>query len=154
MCMSINKSYFSTVGLTVSTSTMTLSEQTDRARQGLTDHTAQSKTSHSKLDRNSTTRCENWRCMSMSSCRWTSCFKGINSDQAHTQSQISYKITVTHPTARTQDISTCRPSSARVYGSSTRGSLLVLLHRSILFTQDACSAVVHICQHNIHLWNA
>jgi hypothetical protein len=34
--------------------TTKLSEQTDRVRQGLTEHTAQSKTSHSKAERNST----------------------------------------------------------------------------------------------------
>jgi hypothetical protein len=59
-------------------------------------------------------------------------------------------MSATHPTARTQDISTCRPFSAGVNGSLTRGSLLFLLHRSILLKQDACSAVVQICHHNIH----
>ena len=54
-------------------------------------------------------------------------------------------MSVTHPTARAQDISTCRPSLAGANGSSTRGSLLFLLHRSIRLKQDACSAVVHIC---------
>jgi len=33
-------------------------------------------------------------------------------------------------------------------GSSTRGSLMFILHRSILLTQDACSPLVHICHHN------
>ena len=53
-------------------------------------------------------------------------------------------MSVTHPTARTQDISTLRPFSADANGSSTPSSLLFLLHRSILLTQDACSAVVLI----------
>ena len=54
---------------------------------------------------------------------------------------------LTHPTARKQDISTCRPFSAGANGSSTRGSLLFLLHRSILLKQDARFPVVHICHH-------
>ena len=83
----------------------------------------------------------------MSSCGWTSCFNGVNTDQAHTHSHFSYTMSVTHPTARTQDISTCRPSLAGVNGSSTRGSLLFLLHRSILLKEDACSPLVHICHH-------
>jgi len=82
----------------------------------------------------------------MSSCGRTSCFKGVNSDQAHTHSNFSYSMSVTHPTARTQDISTCCPSLAGVNGS-TRGSHLFLLHRSILLKQDACSPLVHICHH-------
>ena len=54
--MSINNSYFSTVGQLHSLQPTTkLSEQTDSVRQGLTEHTAQSKTSHSKVERNSTT---------------------------------------------------------------------------------------------------
>ena len=40
--------------------------------------------------------------------------------------------------------------SAAVNGSSTRGSLLFILHCSILLKRDACSAVVRIGQHNIH----
>jgi hypothetical protein len=59
-------------------------------------------------------------------------------------------MSVSHPIARTQDISTCRPFSASANGSSTPGSLLFLLHRSILLKQDACYPVVHICQHSIH----
>ena len=51
--MSINKSYFSNVGLSLQPTTK-VSEQTDHVRQGLTEHTAQSKTSHSKAQRNST----------------------------------------------------------------------------------------------------
>ena len=60
MCMAINKSYFSTVGPTQS-STYKETDQTDLVRQGLTQHTAQSKTSHSKVEipPTYTTDCEN-----------------------------------------------------------------------------------------------
>ena len=85
--------------------------------------------------------------MSVSSCGWTTYFNGVNSDQALTHSHFSYEGSVTHPTARTQDISTCPPSSASANVASTQGSLLFLLHRTILLTQDACSPLVHIC-HN------
>jgi len=54
-------------------------------------------------------------------------------------------MSVTHPTARTQDISTCRPFSAGANGSSTQGSLLFLIHRSILLKHDARYPVVHSC---------
>ena len=84
----------------------------------------------------------------MSGCGWTSCFKGVNSYQAHTHipsAHFSFTMSMTHPTARTQDISTWRLFSAGANGSSTWGSLLLLQHRSILWKQDACSPVVHIC---------
>jgi len=85
--------------------------------------------------------------MSVSSCGWTTYFNGVNSDQALTHSHFSYEGSVTHPTARTQDISRRRPSSASVNVSPTQGSLLFLLYRYILLTQDACSPLVHICHH-------
>ena len=56
-------------------------------------------------------------------------------------------MSVTHPTTGTHDISTCRPFSADANGfASTRGSLLFLVHRSILLKQDGCSPVVQISQ--------
>jgi len=87
--------------------------------------------------------------MSMSCCGWTSCFKAVNSDQAHTHSpaHFSYTMPVTHPTARTQDISACRPFSAGANGSSTPCGLLFLIHRTILLKHDARYPVVHICHH-------
>jgi len=89
--------------------------------------------------------------MSMFCCGWTSCFKAVNSDHAnthtHSPAHFSYTMSVTHPSARTQDISACRNFSAGANGSSTQGSLLFLLHRSILLKHDACYPVVHVCHH-------
>jgi hypothetical protein len=56
-------------------------------------------------------------------------------------------MSVTHPTTRTQDISTSSPFSAGTDGSPTQGSLLFLLHSSIPLKQDACSPVAQISQH-------
>jgi hypothetical protein len=131
---------------------MTQSEQTDRARQGLTEHTAQSKTSLSKVERNSThTHHWLWKLkMNVHVLLWLELMyqgskfrSGTHTPKAH----FSYTRSVTHPTARTQDNSTCLPFPAGANGFSTRGSLLFLLHRSIPLTQVACSPMVHICHH-------
>ena len=53
MCMSINHTS-ALLDLHSLPLTTKLSEQMDRVRRGLTEHTAQSKTSHSKVERNST----------------------------------------------------------------------------------------------------
>ena len=80
------KSYFSTVGLTVSNLNETV--WTNRPCKTGTYWTHSPKEDFTfKAERNSTHihhRLWNWRYMSMSSYGWTSCFKAVNSDQAHT----------------------------------------------------------------------
>jgi hypothetical protein len=130
---------------------MKLSEQTDRVRQGLTEHTARSKTSHSKIERSSNQIQHSLRKLKthVRVMLWLDLmFQGsIFRSGTHTHSHFPYTMSVTHPTARMQDISTSHPFSAAVNGSSMPGSLVFQPHRSILLKQDACSPVAHICQH-------
>ena len=54
-------------------------------------------------------------------------------------------MSVTHPTTRTQDISTCRPFRAGANCSSTQGNILFLLNSSILLKHNECSPAVPLC---------
>jgi hypothetical protein len=133
---------------------MKLTQHIDRVREGLTEHTVQSKTSHSKVERNPT-HIHHWLWklkMQVRVLLWLELMyqgsKFRSDTHTHTpKAHFSCTMPLTHRTARTQDTSTCRPLSAGVNCYSPQGSLLFLLHRSILFTQDACSALVQICHH-------
>jgi len=60
-------------------------------------------------------------------------------------SYFSYTLSVTHPTARTQDISTYRPFCVGANCSSTQGNPLFLLRSSILLKHDECSPETLLC---------
>ena len=158
MCMSINKSYFSIVGLTRKLNKLTLYDgDLLNTQPKVKLHFPRQK----EIPPTYTTDCENWKCISMSCCGtglnvWREyiqirCVHAYTHACARTHTHIptahfSYTMSVTHPTTRMHDITKCHPFSAGANVSSTQSSLLFLLQRSTLLKQDACSPVVQICQ--------